>query len=259
MIFRMFDVKERLNKLLEGNKQKSLLKSVEGETVEEKAQIFFSKIYGYPDIKNNLFRALVSEEQINTLLVGSPAGGKSMFMKIIEENMNDVYYYDASNSTSAGLIESLYQHKDAKILLIDEIGMLKKNDLDALRGLLNDGRILKTLKKIRYDFTLKNIKVFATTNDLDIPKPIRSRFIEYHLPPYSDNDFIECVKFCLKDKFTVEVAEIIANVLIANNLKDVRKAISVSRYVLKNDTIEQIVNTVETTIKNRPPENIDYN
>lgn len=255
----MFDVKDRLNRLLEGNKQKSLLKSVEGETTEEKAQTFFNKIYGYPEIKNNLFRALLSEEQVNTLLVGSPAGGKSMFMKIIEDNMDDVYYYDASNSTSAGLIESLYLHQDSKILLIDEIGMLKKNDMDGLRGLLNDGRILKTLKTKRYDFTLKNLKVFATTNDLDISKPVRSRFIEYHLPPYSNEEFVECVKFCLKDKFIPETAEIIATVLIANKLKDVRKAISISRYILKNDTLEQIVNTIETMIKNRPPDGIDYN
>lgn len=255
----MFDVKERINKLMEGNRQKSLLKSVDGETTEEKAQNFFIKIYGYPEIKNNLFRALVAEEQINTLLVGSPAGGKSLFMRTIEENLSDVYYYDASNSTSAGLIESLYQHQNAKILLIDEIGLLKKNDIDALRGLLNDGRILKTLKKNRYDFTLKNIKVFATTNDLGISKPIRSRFIEYHLPPYTDTEFVECIKFCLKDKFTTEIAEIIANVLIAHKLKDIRKAISVSRYILKNDTLEQIINTIETMIKNKPPDYIDYN
>lgn len=106
-----------------------------------------------------------------------------MFMKIIEDSMDDVFYYDASNSTSAGLFESLSENQEAKILLIDEIGMLKRNDVDALRGLLNDGRVSKTLKKRHYDFTLKNIKVFATTNDLNIPKPIRSRFIEYHLPP----------------------------------------------------------------------------
>ena len=73
----MFDMKDRLNRLLEGDRQKSLLKRVEGETTEEKAQTFFNKVYGYGEIKNNLFRALLSEEQVNTLLVGSPAGGKS--------------------------------------------------------------------------------------------------------------------------------------------------------------------------------------
>ena len=255
----MFDVNEKIKKLLEGNKQKNLLKTVKGETIEEKAQSFFSKIYGYDDIKNNLFRALVSEEQINTLLVGSPAGGKSMFMKMIEENMDGVYYYDATNSSGAGLIESLYEHQDAKIILIDEIGMLKKNDLDVLRGLLNDGRILKTLKKIRYDFTMKNIKVFATTNDLELSKPIRSRFMEYHLPPYSDLEYVSCVQFCLKDKFLPETSEIIAKVLIAHGMKDVRKAISVSRCILKNDTVEQIIKTIEIMIKHKPPENVDYN
>lgn len=67
------------------------------------------------------------------------------------------------------------------------------------------------------------------------------------------------VKFCLNEKFLPETAEIIAKVLIVNKLKDVRKAISVSRYVLKTDSLEQIVNTIETMIKNMPPENIDYN
>jgi hypothetical protein len=28
---------------------------------------------------------------------------------------------------------------------------------------------------------------------------------------------------------------------------------------LKNDTLEQIVNTVDTMIKNKPPDHIDYN
>lgn len=38
-----------------------------------------------------------------------------------------------------------------------------------------------------------------------------------------------------------------------------RKAILVNRYVLKTDSLEQIVNTIETMIKNMPPENVDYN
>lgn len=43
----MFDVKERINRLLEGNKQKSLLKSVEGETTEEKAQFLSQNLWIY--------------------------------------------------------------------------------------------------------------------------------------------------------------------------------------------------------------------
>lgn len=137
--------------------------------------------------------------------------------------------------------------------------MLPTKDIDALRGLLNDGRVLKTIKGRRIDFTSKNVKVFATTNDTNLPKPIRSRFIEYLLPPYTNEEFVECVKFCLRDKFVPETAEIIAKVLIANKLKDVRKAVLVSRYILKTDTLEQIVGTIETMIKNRPPEFVDYN
>jgi Holliday junction DNA helicase RuvB len=259
-MIKMFeDVNDRIRKLM--NHNKGILKEkTPGETIREQALNFFDRVYGLDDIKVNLYRALISEENINTMLFGAPASSKSLFMKIIEEKTNDSYYYDASNSSGAGFIESLYNNQNAKVILIDEIGMLKKNDLDSLRGFLNDGRVIKNLKKIRYDFTIENCKVFATTNDLDFSRAIRSRFIEYHIPEYDSETFVKVVQFCLRDKFVPDTSAMIANVLLSYRIKDVRHAISAANLIHKKDTLEDIVSTIETMIKYRPAANaIDYN
>jgi hypothetical protein len=156
----MFDVKDRFGRLRSSRssllKEKYLLNSP-----KEQANLFFSEIWGLDGMKENLFRALTSELQVNILLLGPPATSKTLFMTTILRKCNNVFYFDAANTTSAGLIEELYHGRSAKLVIIDEIDKLKRNDLNSLLGLLNDGRIVKVLKNTQYDFTLENIKVFA--------------------------------------------------------------------------------------------------
>ncbi|HEX5519166.1 MAG TPA: hypothetical protein VFX18_01895, partial [Candidatus Nitrosocosmicus sp.] len=122
----IFSYKERFNNLInKGNK--AVLKDEQQETNLNKAlgidetrlQIiehqqqeddetlskkFFTAIYGQDDIKLNLYSAVTSKDQVNTLLYGPPACSKSLFMKVIEEKCNDTFYFDCSQATSAGLI-----------------------------------------------------------------------------------------------------------------------------------------------------------
>ena len=85
-----------------------------------------------------------------------------------------------------GLIQVLYENRsNIRLLLIDEISELKKNDIDALRGLMNNGRVSKTLKTLRYDFTIAKLKIIATCNNIGkLSNPIRTRFQEYVLNEY---------------------------------------------------------------------------
>jgi replication-associated recombination protein RarA len=229
-------------------------------SIEEQAASFFSKIYLFDDLKFNMYLALTSPKQMNVLLYGPPASAKSLFMKIIEENCEDVLYFDASNASGAGLIEVLNENQNKKIILIDEIGMLNKTSLDALRGLLNDGHVVKTLKKKNYDIQMPNVKVFATTNDLNMPKPILSRFMVYQLPPYSDEEFVRVSQHCLQDEIPAETAEIIANVMTANNMKDIRKVIHVAGSIRREFTMEQVVKVIETMIRYKQlAQTVDYN
>ena len=178
---------------------------------------------------------------------------------VIQEQCNDVCYFDAANTSGAGLIEVLYNHQKMKILIIDEIDKLKKNDLNSLLGLLNNGKIDKSLKNMKYNFSM-NCKIFATSNsNTKLSKPMRSRFQEYHLPEYSDDEFIEVVKFCLDKKITSITAEIIAKILLMHERKDVRAAISVSNLLQRGDTMDDISRVIETWIKYKSQDSIDYN
>ena len=180
-------------------------------------------------------------------------------MMVIQERCNDVCYFDAANTSGAGLIESLYNHQKMKILIIDEIDKLKKNDLNSLLGLLNNGKIDKSLKNMNYNFSM-NCKIFATSNsNTKLSKPMRSRFQEYHLPEYSDDEFIEVVKFCLAEKITSITAEIISKILLAHERKDVRAAISVSNLLQRGDTMDDISRVIETWLKYKSQDSLDYN
>jgi len=167
-------------------------------------------------------------------------------MSTIQEKCNNVFYYDASNTTSAGLIAELFYNKNAKLIIIDEIDKLKRNDLSSLLSLLNNGKIVKKLKEIKYDFRIENVKIFATSNSIvNLPKPVRSRFQEYYLREYSDDDFIKVVKFCLIKKLPEEICEAIGLMLISIERKDVRAAIGISNLLKTNDTKEDVLRVFE--------------
>jgi DNA polymerase III delta prime subunit len=180
-------------------------------------------------------------------------------MEQIQEKCNDVRYFDASNVTSAGFLEVLYEHQKAKVLIIDEVDKLKRNDLNSLLGLLNNARVIKTTKEKRYDFSM-NCKVFETSNsNVNLTKPLRSHYLEYHLPEYSDDDYINVVKFCAGERITDGTAEILTNILLAHDGKDVRAAISISNLLQRGDTQEDISVVVETWLNYKSQSTVDYN
>jgi replication-associated recombination protein RarA len=255
----MFNVTDNLKKLMNKKTDAVFTEIPKSETIPEQSKEFFSKIYGLDSVKENIFRVLIAKEQVNVLLIGPPATSKTLFMMVLQERCNDVCYFDAANTSGAGLIESLYNHQKMKILIIDEIDKLKKNDLNSLLGLLNNGKIDKSLKNMNYNFSM-NCKIFATSNsNTKLSKPMRSRFQEYHLPEYSDGEFIEVVKFCLDEKITSITAEIISKILLAHERKDVRAAISVSNLLQRDDTMDDIARVIETWIKYKSQDSIDYN
>lgn len=241
----MIDLKDKFS-YFRFSRQNLIKDRYSNMTTQDQALQFFSNIYGLDGMKENLFRALISEEQINILLVGPPATSKTLVMSTIQEKCNDVFYYDASNTTSAGLIEELFYNRNAKLIIIDEIDKLKRNDLSSLLGLLNNGKIVKKLKEIKYDFRIENVKIFATSNSImNLPKPVRSRFQEYYLREYSDDDFIQVVKFCLIKKLPEEICEAIVLMLISVERKDVRAAIGISNLLKTNDTKEDVLRVFE--------------
>src|SRR5688572_28351810 len=158
---------------------------VKGETLEDKAYDLFKEIYSYDDLKEIVYRGIISDYNVNILLIGAPATAKTLFIRSIYENLKNTVYFDAANSTGVGIIEQLEKYKNAKFILIDEIDKLKKEYQGYLLGVLETGEVNIAKKNVRIKFKMDNPKVFATSNSVDkLIKPLKSRFNTYNLKEY---------------------------------------------------------------------------
>jgi replication-associated recombination protein RarA len=165
--------------------------AVPNEPSEER---FFSSVYGYPDIKKLLMRAIITLDNVNILLSGPPASSKTVFLLEMMKGLRNAYFIDCTNATGAGLVDSLFNN-DIQYLLLDEVEKMSKKDQNVLLNVIETGILAETkISKTRTKQT-KNLKVFATNNNIDaLSHPLRSRFVKFHLPEYTYNQFCEIAK-----------------------------------------------------------------
>lgn len=238
----------------------------ESISIQERANRFFSNIIGHEPIKRMLFRALLrSNRNVNILMVGVPANGKTMFLKAIYKGCNKVLYFDASSgSTGAGLIHLLRNNIDANILLIDELSELDKDSIEVMRSLLNDGYVNKVLRSGVINFNMKNLKIFSTTNNpTKLSKPIKSRFQMYHVPAYTDSEFIDVMNHCLISQNIIsdkKLADQLAKAMVFYGIKNIRVALSVCSLIHDGDDTKDIKYIIENFLKYDASKlNINYN
>ena len=137
---------------------------------------FFPSICGYSDIKRLLMRAIVSKDSVNLLLAGPPASSKTVFLLEIMKGLNNICYIDCTNTTGAGLVDKLFNNTIG-YLLLDEIEKMSKKDQNVLLNILETGMLIETKISKTRSKQMKNLKVFATTNNIDsLSPPLRSRF-----------------------------------------------------------------------------------
>jgi replication-associated recombination protein RarA len=236
----------------------TIFKEPQDETlpIRERALKFFSDVIGNDDIKEKIYRALLVKNRIvNIILIGPPATCKTELFKIVEKKCNGVIFFDAAaGSSDAGLIRKLENNKNANCLIIDEVTEMKGRGIEVLRGLLNDGRISKTLSSKFIDFKMSNIKIFMTTNNpKKLSQPIKSRCQIYYIDGYSDEEFIKVLTFCLiKQKIikTEEMAKSISYAMQYYGIKNIRTALSIASMInVDIDTADDIKRLIESYIR----------
>ena len=254
------NISERINKLLNKGGNQVFKESIDSKlSIPEQAEHFYRKVYGLTPVKENLFRTIISVDQINALVIGKSGSGKTVLMDVTRENCNNVVYIDCANTSGAGIISLLQANQKADIVILDEIDKLNKKDQTMILGFLNNGWVEKNLKNEKIKFHM-NCKVLATSNSISkLGAALRNRFVEFHIREYTDEEFVECIKFCLNGKFLDQTAEIIAKVLIAYERKDVRAAITISRWIQPKDSVEDITRVIENWVTNLASEAVDYN
>jgi replication-associated recombination protein RarA len=208
---------------------------------------FFSSIYGYSDIKKLLMRAIVSKESISILLCGPPASSKTVFLMEMMKGLDNACYIDCTNTTGAGLVDRLFNN-DIQYLLLDELEKMSKKDQNVLLNVIETGMLIETKISKTRSKQMKNLKVFATTNNVDaLSRPLRSRFMEFYLPEYTFDQFCELSRRLLSKKFghSNQVAEeVAAAVWNELNSKDIRNVLAVAKLVHSIEDVSWLVQTV---------------
>jgi hypothetical protein len=208
-------------------------------------EIEFNNIHGYDDIKHIVTRALDAEDNYNLLFVGPPASAKTLFLLGILKSKSGVYF-DGSNTTNR--ILDVLDEKRPKIICIDELDKMPKQFQDKLLNFMESGHIKVDQMRKKYDFKIKGAKVFAACNEITrLSKPLQSRFRRLHLPPYTEEQFIEVsVKVLPK----LKIANVIGKA-VWDHGGDIRDVISIGKLVRKNDGPEEVEQILATIVKYR--------
>ncbi len=219
---------------------------------------FFSSIHGYSDIKKLLMRAIVSKESISILLCGPPASSKTIFLMEIMRGLDNACYVDCTNTTGAGLVDKLF-NSTINYLLLDEIEKMSKKDQNVLLNVLETGMLIETKVSKTRSKQMKNLKVFATTNNIDaLSRPLRSRFMEFHLPEYTFDQFCEIARKLNGKRLghSSQVAdEIAAAVWNEMHSKDMRNVLAIAKLVHSIEDVSWLIQTFKRY--GRIPDGID--
>jgi MoxR-like ATPase len=206
-------------------------------------EVEFGNIQGYDDLKDIVRRALDAEDNYNLLFIGPPASAKTLFLLGIIEYKKGAYF-DGSNTTNR--ILDVLEEKRPKIICIDELDKMPKQFQEKLLNFMESGHIKVDQMRKRYDFRIKGAKVFAACNELTrLSKPLQSRFRRLHLPPYTEEQFLQVsVKVLTK----LKIAHVIGKA-VWDQEGDIRDVISIGKLVRKNDGPEEVEQIISTMAK----------
>ena len=212
-------------------------------------QIPFNDVIGYDDLKILLMRCLVSKENCNILLSGPPASSKTIFLLSIQKEVTNACFIDATNASGPGLVDYLFEHPNTQIICIDELDKLKKSDQTALLNLLETGILSSTKVRKTRSVRMEGVKVFSTSNSVDrLIGPLRSRFLEFELPEYTWETFLEITQKLLRKRYTLDentsakVAEVVWSQL---KTRDIRDALAIAKLTKSVEDVEFIAITLQ--------------
>jgi MoxR-like ATPase len=206
-------------------------------------EIEFNNIHGYDDIKDLVRRALDAEDNYNLLFIGPPASAKTLFLSGILESKKGVYF-DGSNTTNR--ILDVLEEKRPKIICIEELDKMPRQFQEKLLNFMESGHIKVDQIRKQYDFRIKGAKVFAACNEITrLSKPLQSRFRRLHLPPYTEEQFLDVAAKVLPK---LKIARAIGKA-VWDQRGDIRDVISIGKLVRKNDGPEEVEQILSTMTK----------
>jgi hypothetical protein len=212
----------------------------------------FNTIVGFNDIKKVFLLSFDSlmknDKQMHILLVGPPASAKTLFLLCLERLALSDFIIGGSSS-KAGITQQLI-NKRPKLIMIDELEKMPKEELSVFLSLMEGGRVVERKYNRHTDMTLL-ANVYGSCNSIvNMPKELISRFgaFIFHFKKYTK---IEFVKVCIRVLTELEEIDTDLAVYIAGKMvgitRDVRESIGVARAARVSDTPKDTVDFLVKT------------
>jgi hypothetical protein len=126
---------------------------------------------------------------------------------------------------------------------------MPKQFQDKLLNFMESGHIKVDQMRKKYDFKINGAKVFAACNEISrLSRPLQSRFRRLHLPPYTEQQFLEVSSKVLPK---LKIAHVIGKA-VWEKRGDIRDVISIGKLVRKNDGPEEVEQILSTMTKYAP-------
>ncbi len=210
---------------------------------------FLETVEGFDDLKNVIKRSILADEPVHILLVGPPATAKSLMLMEIERLPGSVFV-TMGTASKAGIRDVLIENRP-RFLIIDELDKINNpNDISILLTLMESGKVIVTLHKLRYEVEMKTWVFAAANSTRGIPPELLDRFMVFHIQPYSPEEYINVTKNVLVKRYNVQedLALYIAQ-KIAQYSTSVREAVRYTRLCKDKECVDDVF---KTAIKYRP-------
>lgn len=218
---------KKLNSALERHLKKKVFSSVDPAKFLD---FFAPQLVGFAEIKKAALMQLFAKEKVHLLLLGDPGTGKTEILRTSQELAPIASFGLGSGTTGAGLTVTVHGKEVSKGLLpladkgiccIDELNLLKKEDLGSLYNAMEKGFVTysKGGRHLHFD---ARVRVLATANPkgdtfADTPQKVKqqlpfeqallSRFhLIFFIKKPSKETFMTITKHIMENKKT-KVAE----------------------------------------------------
>lgn len=204
----------------------------------------FDIIVGYDELKNLFRLSLAAPRPVHILLYGPPATAKTLFLSELAR-LSGARYALGGTSSKAGIVDFLLEVRP-RYLIMDELEKADAKDYSALLSLMETGFVTK-LKSRASESQRILCWVFAGANNIiRLPQELMSRFMKYHVRPYSEQEFREVAFSVLTKRELVdpEIANYICQKL-SGRTQDVRDAIRLGRLAICKADVDKLLPVID--------------
>jgi len=209
----------------------------------------FEEVVGYDDIKVQILENLRDgAKPVHMLFYGPPGTAKTQLLDALVELPGSVRILGGATSR-VGAFEVL-ESRTPRVLVVDEIDKMKREDQAVLLSLMESQRVSVDKHHRHIEIELPETRVYAAANDPKrLSQALLSRFLRFYFRPYSREEFVRVVVRVLeKEGWDTSFSQSCADRMWNAGITDVRQVRQIARLAGRKERIKE---TIEMVIKYR--------